>query len=354
MINKKVAVLVSSFALLTIGLLSYTIYLHNNPKVITIKGEKGDDGEDGRDGVDGINGKDGIDGKDGKDGVDGKDGLNGIDGKDGKDGKDGVDGLNGKDGKDGADGLNGKDGLNGIDGKDGKDGADGLNGKDGKDGVDGINGKDGADGKDGKDGLDGKDGADGKDGLNGKDGKNGRDGVDGEDGLPGPKGDKGEDGYSFLTGEGTPDNSLGKNGDTYLDILNFDLYKKDNNIWNKLTNLNGSSSSGSSTPTITTYSIETSVYEDTGGYISSSHDSARKDEYVIFTIDEYDGYELSSLLIYNKEDNTESNAIDINNNSYKNTGTNSIIIPFTMDDYAIDYDITVIATFAESMDYEGN
>ena len=327
MINKKVAVLVSSFALLTIGLLSYTIYLHNNPKVITIKGEKGDDGEDGRDGVDGINGKDG------KDGIDGKDGLNG---KDGADGKDGVDGLNGKDGKDGADG---------------KDGVNGLNGKDGKDGTDGLNGKDGADGKDGRDGIDGKDGLNGKDG---KDGTDGRDGVDGEDGLPGPKGDKGEDGYSFLTGEGTPDNSLGKNGDTYLDILNFDLYKKDYNIWNKITNLNGSSSSGSSTPTITTYSIETSVYEDTGGYISSSHDSARKDEYVIFTIDENDGYELSSLLIYNKEDNTESNAIDINNNSYKNTGTNSIIIPFTIDDYAIDYDINVVATFAESMDYEGD
>jgi hypothetical protein len=69
-----------------------------------------------------------------------------------------------------------------------------------KDGVDGVNGKDGVDGVNGKDGVDG---------VNGKDGSN------------------------FLSGQGVPADTLGNDGDTYLDTsaetLNF--FKKENGTW---------------------------------------------------------------------------------------------------------------------------
>jgi hypothetical protein len=70
----------------------------------------------------------------------------------------------------------------------------------------------------------GKDGADGKDGVNGADGKDGKDGVNGSDG---------KDGLSFLSGTGVPDNSLGKDGDTYLDVSaeTLTFFKKESGVW---------------------------------------------------------------------------------------------------------------------------
>lgn len=49
--------------------------------------------------------------------------------------------------------------------------------------------------------------------------------------VPGPKGDKGEDGRSVLTGEGAPADSLGTDGDSYIDVSTFGFYTKENGAW---------------------------------------------------------------------------------------------------------------------------
>ena len=45
------------------------------------------------------------------------------------------------------------------------------------------------------------------------------------------KGARGIAGSSFLSGNGAPSNSLGNNGDTYLDVVSGYTYKKDAGVW---------------------------------------------------------------------------------------------------------------------------
>ncbi len=110
--------------------------------------------------------------------------------------------------------LNSLKGTNGVDGKDGKDGTNGTNGKDG---VDGTNGKDGVDGTNGKDGVDGTNGKDGTNGTNGK------------------------DGATWHYGEGKPLETLGNEGDLYLDYTAWDVYAKKSTGWEKLGSMKGDS-----------------------------------------------------------------------------------------------------------------
>lgn len=58
--------------------------------------------------------------------------------------------------------------------------------------------------------------------------------------VPGPKGDKGEDGKSVLTGEGAPADSLGTDGESYIDVSTFDFYTKENGAWAKKGTIKGS------------------------------------------------------------------------------------------------------------------
>ena len=125
-------------------------------------------------------------------------------------------------------------------------GADGLNGKDGQNGQNGLNGQDGVDGKNGAqiyaDAVDpdNNGGFDGDvffnivswdvfmkfDGSWKKVGNiKGKDGVDGKDGA------------SVLYGYGYPSNDLGKDGDSYIDLNNFNFYGKFNGAWVKLANI---------------------------------------------------------------------------------------------------------------------
>lgn len=125
-------------------------------------------------------------------------------------------------------------------------GADGLNGKDGQNGQDGLNGQDGVNGKNGAqiyaDAVDPDDngGFDGDvffnivswDVFMKFDGKwqkvgniKGKDGVDGKDGA------------SVLYGYGYPSNDLGKDGDSYIDLNNFNFYGKFEGYWVKLANI---------------------------------------------------------------------------------------------------------------------
>ena len=117
----------------------------------------------------------------------------------------GISVINGADGKDGVDGQTPYIGPNGnwwIGKTDLGVSAQGIQGPQGEQGIPGTNGSDGKDGTDGKDGIDGKDGT------------------------------------SLLTGEGLPDVSLGKNGDSYIDVNTWNYYSKINGEWIFINNMN--------------------------------------------------------------------------------------------------------------------
>src|SRR5699024_5763087 len=56
---------------------------------------------------------------------------------------------------------------------------------------------------------------------------------------PEEPGDGDEPGGMWFSGEGAPGSDLGENGDLYLDEGNFDIYKKEDDEWNKIGNLKG-------------------------------------------------------------------------------------------------------------------
>ena len=71
-----------------------------------------------------------------------------------------------------------------------------------------------------------------------------------EEWLETVRGPKGDDGASLLTGANAPSNSLGKNGDSYIDLLTWNFYVKENGQWNYKGSLKGSGSSQSEENTI--------------------------------------------------------------------------------------------------------
>lgn len=99
-------------------------------------------------------------------------------------------------------------------------------------------------------GADGKDGVDGQTPYIGPNGNwwigktdlgvsaQGIKGPQGEQGIPGTNGLDGKDGTSLLTGEGLPDVSLGKNGDSYIDVNTWNYYSKINGEWIFINNMN--------------------------------------------------------------------------------------------------------------------
>jgi hypothetical protein len=140
-------------------------------------------------------------------------------------------------------------GPRGQRGKPGRDGSDGLSIM----GPPGISGKDGRDGKNGKDGQDGKDGIDGQDAPTIEDVRIEKEGQtvylefhfsNGEikrtnsvnfpqsmavvslvsSSSGGGGGGSGTDGKTVLSGSGAPSNSLGTDGDFYIDIVAWDIY----------------------------------------------------------------------------------------------------------------------------------
>ena len=77
----------------------------------------------------------------------------------------------------------------------------------------------------------GQDGQDGEDGNDGKDGADGQDGQDGQDGA---------DGSQIFAGDGPPPNTIGDEGDYYLDTENYHLYgPKTGSSWGSFLNLQG-------------------------------------------------------------------------------------------------------------------
>ncbi len=234
------------------------------------RGPQGERGENGTNGTNGADGTDGTSGVNGADGIDGNSILNGTGAPQDAVGSNGdfyIDVVAGKiygpkaAGQWPAEGVSligpaGADGQNGQDGADGQNGADGSDGQDGTDGVDGnsiLSGEGAPEGSAGKNGdfyldtltvtlygpkaagawpaegvslvgKDGQDGVDGQNGQDGVDGQNGQDGKDGADGQNGIDGKDGEDGKTILNGVGAPEDSVGKDGDFYINVLGSTIY----------------------------------------------------------------------------------------------------------------------------------
>lgn len=64
-------------------------------------------------------------------------------------------------------------------------------------------------------------------------------GDKGETGLKGDQGDPGKDGYSLITGQGVPSDDEGNDGDSYINLLNWDFYTKENGSWQQKGNIKG-------------------------------------------------------------------------------------------------------------------
>ena len=73
-------------------------------------------------------------------------------------------------------------------------------------------------------------------GIKGDRGDKGEAGINGTNGLDGTNG---KDGSSTISGKGIPSSSLGNNGDSYIDTETFDFYLKENGIWSKEGNIKG-------------------------------------------------------------------------------------------------------------------
>ena len=225
---------------------TYTItYSDGSTSTFTVtNGENGEQGIQGYPGADGHtpvitiggNGNWYVDGVDTGIKAQGPQGPAGQDGKDGQDGTDGVDGI------DGTSVLTGNGSPSMSLGKDGDSYINlltwdyyvkengywvlkgNIKGADGQNGTNGTNGQDGAQGPQGEQGPQGPQGPAGQDGTNGT---NGTDGIDGQDGT------------SMLTGNGVPASSLGKDGDSYIDLSTWNFYVKEDGSWVQHGNIKG-------------------------------------------------------------------------------------------------------------------
>ena len=77
----------------------------------------------------------------------------------------------------------------------------------------------------------------GADGAQGAPGEQGLQGPQGAPGEQGPAGKDGEPGASFYTDFGNPADDFGRDGDSYMNLDTFDIFKKKEGKWNRVANL---------------------------------------------------------------------------------------------------------------------
>ena len=143
----------------------------------------------------------------------------------------------------------------------------------------------------------------------GEQGPIGPEGPQGPQGPAGENGEDGEDGSLILTGEGKPEDTLGKDSDIYIDSKTGDLYQKENGTWTLVMNIKGedgedgsSGSSGSNGQT----AWSNTVLPTEGGYLTTSIGSGVVG--TTFTVTAYpnSGYYLDELEVVDKDGNTSS------------------------------------------------
>ena len=132
----------------------------------------------------------------------------------------------------------------------------------------------------------------------GEQGPIGPEGPQGPEGPAGENGQDGQDGSLILTGEGKPEDTLGKDTDIYIDSKTGDLYQKENGTWSLVMNIKGEDgndgSSGSSGQDGKT-SWSNTILPSEGGYVIPSVGSATVGEKVTFTITPNEGYYLTDF-----------------------------------------------------------
>ena len=137
-------------------------------------------------------------------------------------------------------GPQGPQGLQGEKGDTGEKGDPGEKGEKGDQGEQGIQGEQGLQGIQGIQGEKGEKGDTGAQGLQGIQGLQGEKGEKGDQGLPGSTGATGKDGTSVYSGNGNPSSELGILGDSYINVDNWNYYKKESTGWEYQGNICGS------------------------------------------------------------------------------------------------------------------
>ena len=238
---------------------TYTItYSNNTTSTFTVT--NGVNGQDGAQGPQGIQGNPGVDGHTPVISV----GTNGnwlVDGEDTGIHAQGAQGETGPQGPAGNDGVSvvsvvktGSEGLidtytitysndttstftvtNGADGQDGAQGPQGIQGNPGVDGHTPVISV----GTNGNWFVDGEDTGIHAQGPQGETGPQGPQGEVGPQGSQGEQGNPGIDGSTILTGTENPQNSLGKDGDMYLNTSSYDVFEKADGEWTVICNIKG-------------------------------------------------------------------------------------------------------------------
>ena len=135
-------------------------------------------------------------------------------------------------------------------------------------------------------------------GDKGEVGDKGGSGNDGKDGL---NGKDGVDGTTLLNGNGVPSLDLGKLGDLYLNVINGDIYKKEEASWIKISNIygedgsDGSDAIGGVSEGKTAYS--SSILPSYGGKIVPNSGSRFENEDITFYFIPDEGNSLKEITI---------------------------------------------------------
>ena len=124
----------------------------------------------------------------------------------------------------------------------------------------------GSTGATGPQGPQGPQGPTGETGPQGPTGQTGPQGPAGPTGPQGPQGPAGEDGTSMLTGNGAPASTLGKEGDSYVDLDSWDYYVKTADGWVKKGNIKGEDGEDYS------QEVHTVTFETSGGTVIASQE----------------------------------------------------------------------------------
>ena len=228
--------------------------------LLPVAGCNGADGAQGPQGVQGLQGIQGVQGPQGEQGIQGERGIQGEQGEQGAQGPQGEQGLQGEQGPKGEKGATGATGATGPIGPQGIQGIQGLRGADGEDGATWYTDSGNPDASFGADsdiyldtasgniwlrnngawglitnitgprGEQGETGPIGPMGLTGSRGLPGEDGIDGINGI---------DGSMIYTGTTDPQDSLGVDGDIYINTENGDLWQKASGSWSLLGNITG-------------------------------------------------------------------------------------------------------------------
>ena len=175
--------------------------------------------------------------------------------------------------------------------------------------------------------------------IKGPTGDKGPVGDKGEDGKDGIDGEDGKDGSSWLSGSSKPTNSLGKDGDYYLNTSTNDLYFKENGEWKFLSSINGEDGEDGSDGTLVGEDGK-NAYSNTflpliDGYVRADKGSALEGETITFTITPLEDTQVESLVL-NEQVITLDKLTPSSNRSYTYQTTmvkNGYVVSANFSDY---------------------